>query len=78
MFEVKGMTKPVTWVGNGMDYRCNFLKPVLVHSMVHQLRLVLIVATREVLEVHISFQKLILIINIVISSSKHYGELEAN
>jgi len=48
-----------------------------VHCLAHQLQLALIVAAREISDVHTFFQNLVLIINIVSASCKRNDKLQA-
>ena len=48
-----------------------------VHSLAHQLQLVIIVAAREIFDVHTFFHNLIFIVNIVSASCKRNDELWA-
>jgi hypothetical protein len=48
-----------------------------VHSLAHQLQLVIIIAAREIFDVHTFFHNLIFIINIVSASCKRNDELRA-
>ncbi|GMI75703.1 hypothetical protein like AT1G19260 [Hibiscus trionum] len=49
-----------------------------VHCLAHRLQLALVVAAREVPQVHAFFQNLIFVVNVVTSSSKRHDELQAN
>ena len=74
------MMGPVTCVVHGMDYKLFFLKDCpytyYVHCMTHRLQLALVIASREVKDVHQFFDHLVNIINIVVSSSKRNDELQ--
>jgi len=47
-----------------------------VHCFTRRLQLALVVASREVIPIHLFFSKLTIIVNIVCSSSKHHDELQ--
>ncbi|KAL8126637.1 hypothetical protein AgCh_013768 [Apium graveolens] len=49
-----------------------------IHCLAHQLQLALVVAIREVPQIHTFFQNMVFIINAVTSSSKRHDELQAN
>jgi len=46
-----------------------------VHGLAHQLQLAVVTAAREVPNIHIFFQNLVFIVNIITSSANQHDEL---
>jgi hypothetical protein len=66
----------VEWTVSKVFRKCPYA--YYVHYFAHLLQLALVGASKEVTEVHSFFKHLVIVVNIVISSSKRSDDLNSN